>query len=912
VGILHKDIKPSNILVHQDNPDAPLVTMIDFGIGMLADRDALARKGITALGLTEQSLAEDLALSGTRLYMAPELLEAKPLTTRSDIYSLGVVLFQVAVGDFSRTVATGWEREISDPLLCDDISHCVDGDPTRRIAAAEDLAVRLRSLDQRRLEAEEEARRQAAEEHSRRRARRLMGYCLAGVAIAAVASLMALTEWQNAVSESRFRLEAESARADAERHREIAVEARRRAEVEQYTASIHAAEARLNEQRIEKVLDTLLNRTPEYLRNWEWGWLLTQTAPEDMAIARQNLTHAAFSPDGKRFVTSDLSGYVTIRDCTTGRRLLSSHPHEKGIWSTIFSPDGRQILTTSWDRQACILDAATGQTCFTLKGHGDIVRGAAFSPDGRFAVTTGRADRTARIWDTGTGTGILTITDPGEGFYVADYSSDGKRVATGSLGGAVRIWNAATGAVQVELTTHPATVTGIAFHPGGERLVTACKDGKARIFDAVSGGLFREIASPKSTMGYCAWSPDGNMIGTAEDDGACRLWDPASGRLLLALQADDPMWKLDFSPDSKRILTTSRRSVRLWNLDRLRAKSVIVKNDESETTMPVDTLRVAGFPPERDPTWNSLDRVWNTTAGATMIEAGGRHFRVDSRYAAFSPDRSLSIHFDKPTSYSATVMDCRSGKPVRNLGPDAVYDADFSPDGTCAAVMRFSGPIVLFNASDWSVMRTFETGNVRNWAVRFSPDGRRLAGAGGDLESGGHVTVWDVASGRKEVALSSSRDDQAFSLAFSPDCRLLAAGYADDRVRVWDLADKKAKWTLAGHSRPVIAVGFSPDCKRLVTASIDNTVKIWGLDGGRELVTAISTTGKSSLLGAGFSGDGEAVCAVTSDGTMQVAEAFPWDDRIDPTLASVPIDERLELWKRRHRLLPTIGPDDLK
>ena len=49
--------------------------------------------------------------------MAPELLAGRPASIRSDIYSLGVVLYQLIVGDFSRPVATDWWKDISDPLL---------------------------------------------------------------------------------------------------------------------------------------------------------------------------------------------------------------------------------------------------------------------------------------------------------------------------------------------------------------------------------------------------------------------------------------------------------------------------------------------------------------------------------------------------------------------------------------------------------------------------------------------------------------------------------------------------------------------------------------------------------------------------------------------------------------------------
>jgi len=97
----------------------------------------------------------------SRLYMAPELLEGAPASPRSDIYSLGVMLYQVVRADFSRALGAGWERYIDDPLLRDDIGACVDTDPARRLGSAEGLASRLRTLEDRRVtrQAEDQERR---------------------------------------------------------------------------------------------------------------------------------------------------------------------------------------------------------------------------------------------------------------------------------------------------------------------------------------------------------------------------------------------------------------------------------------------------------------------------------------------------------------------------------------------------------------------------------------------------------------------------------------------------------------------------------------------------------------------------------------------------------------------------------
>ena len=166
VGVLHKDIKPSNILMTEDEDGAPRIKLTDFGIGLLTDQDRLAQAGITEVEFT--ALVDEESGSGTRLYMAPELLEGRPATVHADVYALGVVLFQLIIGDLSRALSEGWEREIEDPLLREDIADAVDGRPERRVDVRQ-LAERLRTLDARRAAREREAREAARAARTRKR-----------------------------------------------------------------------------------------------------------------------------------------------------------------------------------------------------------------------------------------------------------------------------------------------------------------------------------------------------------------------------------------------------------------------------------------------------------------------------------------------------------------------------------------------------------------------------------------------------------------------------------------------------------------------------------------------------------------------------------------------------------------------
>lgn len=198
VGVLHKDLKPGNVLIerrptppdlgpgarpgHADASPAPRagdwqIRLTDFGSGRLLDRGVLQGLNLTALGLSQTWDATDHSISGTLMYLAPEVLAGQAASVRSDVYALGVMLYQWVVADLARPMATGWERDVADPLLRADIAAATDGDPAARLASATELAQRLDTLAQRRAAAAQAADLDAlqarqAQQLARARARR--------------------------------------------------------------------------------------------------------------------------------------------------------------------------------------------------------------------------------------------------------------------------------------------------------------------------------------------------------------------------------------------------------------------------------------------------------------------------------------------------------------------------------------------------------------------------------------------------------------------------------------------------------------------------------------------------------------------------------------------------------------------
>lgn len=209
-GVLHKDLKPGNVLIRLDGEGLPHVRLSDFGSGRVFDAGQLDALGITRMGFTQTGIGDGSA-SGTPLYLAPELLAGQPPSARADVYALGVMLYQMVVGDFRRPLAPGWENDVADQLLREDIAAAASGDPAVRLGEAAQLALRLRSLDLRRLE---QARDLAVQAHARDLEQRLArAQARRGLLRALAATLLLGFAASTALY---FRAEGESRRAEAQ------------------------------------------------------------------------------------------------------------------------------------------------------------------------------------------------------------------------------------------------------------------------------------------------------------------------------------------------------------------------------------------------------------------------------------------------------------------------------------------------------------------------------------------------------------------------------------------------------------------------------------------------------------------------------------------------------------------------
>lgn len=216
LGVLHKDLKPANILLDTGRDDEVRPRLADFGSATLLSPNRLDDYGISRLGRSILA-GEHPTAGGTPLYLAPEVIAGELPTARADIYALGVMLYQLIVGDLQRPLAPGWEEDVDDILLREDIAAAASGRPDNRLGDARELAERLRSLETRRNEraAAEQLRANAARAEAavaRVRARRPWVVGLAGSLVAGLA--LSTWQWQEAVG-ARAAAEREAAQAAA-------------------------------------------------------------------------------------------------------------------------------------------------------------------------------------------------------------------------------------------------------------------------------------------------------------------------------------------------------------------------------------------------------------------------------------------------------------------------------------------------------------------------------------------------------------------------------------------------------------------------------------------------------------------------------------------------------------------------
>ena len=240
--------------------------------------------------------------------------------------------------------------------------------------------------------------------------------------------------------------------------------------------------------------------------------------------------------------------------------------HTGAVSSVSFSGDGRMVVTGSRDKTARIWEAGTGRLVRTLKGHKDAVSAVAFNPEGSL-VASGSTDRTIIIWDAGSGQPITTL--PRESGFVnsVEFSPDGQVLAAALSDGRIKMWDVSSGQGIQSFHDHSSAVFSVAFSPDGRWLASAGRDETVRLWNVGSGQQAREFRGHSDAVNSVVFSPDGRWLASASDDKTVKLWEVASGRELRTFTGHTGAADgVAFSPDGRWLAAGSEdKTVLVWN-----------------------------------------------------------------------------------------------------------------------------------------------------------------------------------------------------------------------------------------------------------------------------------------------------------------------------------------------------------
>jgi WD40 repeat protein/serine/threonine protein kinase len=851
-GIIHRDLKPSNILVTLHD-GVPVPKVIDFGVAKAMGQS-----------LTEKTVYTALAqLVGTPLYMSPEQAEMNQLgvDTRSDVYSLGVLLYELLTGttpfdkealggsgleEMRRMIredepprpsarvsslgpealSTTSQRRSTDPRRISAALHgeldwivmkALEKDRSRRYESASALATDI----QRYLDDEPVLAGPPSTMYKFHKLARKHRAALA-TAVAIAASLILGTTasaWQ-AVRATTAEAEAN---ANATQAQEKAQEAnaqrdeaqRQRDEVRTllYAANMNLAQHAWEAGDIRRVRELLRRHRPKAgesdLRGFEW-YYLDRLCHAELLTFRSSAEGGwdlAYSPDGKRLASAHRSG-VTVWDAQTGRELLAL----KGAARVVaFSPDGKRLASGSGGFMSFpfkeevpvevkVWDAQTGQELTTFKGDTGAVYSVAFSPDGkRLAAGSGTWDDTKRAY----------------------------------VSGEVKVRDVQTGQ-ELLVLKHTGSVS-VAYSPDGKRLASAGQKpgqgavvGEVKVWDAETGQEVFTVDAPAYSDYHqrtIAYSPDGKRLTnvSVSKNGAgstMTMWDAQTGRELLTQKTDGKVGSIAFSPNGKRLVTGAG-----W-----------------VSTGPALIDRAV--------------RVWDAETGEELYSLKGHAHQVQS--VAFSPDGSRLASASRDGTLK--VWDATTSQEAR-----AVPGGILSPDGKHLAG-SVGNEVKVWDTQTGRETLTLTGHMGRVQSVAFSPDGRRLVSAAADRT----VKLWDAQTGqelrtfkglagpvdaREYLRGNRPKDGEASTgpVAFSPDGRRVASGNSfavgtgprtawTTEVNVWDAQTGREVVTYKGNVGRIDGLAYSPDGKRLASAANNSPfpgggIKVWDAETGQEFCT---------------------------------------------------------------------------
>ncbi len=848
-GVIHRDIKPSNILVTVDDQGQPSPRIIDFGIAKAIEGPAADHTLFTSL---EPFL-------GTPAYMSPEQATPAPgdIDTRSDIYSLGVLLYELLTGatpfDTRTLLADGIEtlrqairerepprpsvrlqrslaalagatadnaaersdlrrrmHEVRGDLDCI-VMQCLAKERGRRYATANALAMDLK----RHLASEPVLARPPSRlyEFQRTVRRHRLGFtAVAGVVLSLAAGLV-VSAWEA----SRARRAELAAEASADANARTA-----------YNADVNRAAEALRQHDLAHARELLRRYVPRPgatdLRRWEWSHLAAEARGDDHLELNGHSNRVVrvrfLDPDTLLSVghADRLALFWNLPSRRATRRVpLEIQPssvavanREHRLWYGYFPPFGTELREVDWlagtERKATFTPTADfpGLVFVTPSPRGDF---AALSTTGQVHVV----DLARRV-----SVGVVEPDRPGPAG--AAFSPDGAWLVMGSSEDRLHWWNLARRQGETDQRESNRTVNaflGLAFSPDGRRLATVSETALTVWEVAQRKPVWRRPQAASTPA--LAWSPDGRIVATALPVSAIGCFEAERGDPVRILRGHtDQVQDLDFSPDGRQLASCSRNGeVKVWPLGTA---------SDAPRELAIHPLD-AGFSadgahwyvtPVSDPAFAEIH-------DSTSFDAVGR-IRLDGLKdptGMLLAGGRTAVLFDR--NDGRLVLRGEHEVTVENACPAGMVQLAASAAGDLLAVHSWADQrLSLWALPGLHRLRSVPTGlDAGKGYMRtvMAANGRRLAGVTGT----GQLDVWDLPDLQRRYSRVALTPVESFALALSPDARqlvvasddapafLLDLGHLEDPPR--RLAAPVGSWPLA----------FSPDGSRLAVACTDRT-----------------------------------------------------------------------------------------